>query len=128
MNYPAALLVVVAVALYTAGFLWRHRRPAFTAVDNRIDIAPLGQSLVLSMVLFAAALLALPPEPPATYSVKEAVARDLLGALANYVLPLLMLAVLLVGVLPVLVSIHRSIFCKCPQCKPAAQNSVGSSE
>ncbi|SKF34243.1 Uncharacterised protein [Mycobacteroides abscessus subsp. massiliense] len=128
MNYPAALLVVSAVALYALGFLWRRRRPAFTAVDNYIEIAPLVESLVLATVLFAAGQLARPPAPLAAYTVKEAVARDLLAFLGNYVLPLVLLAVLLMGALPVLVSIHRSIFCKCPQCRPTAQNSVGSSE
>lgn len=127
MNYPAALIVVLAVALYAAGFLWR-RRPPFAAVDNYIDIAPLAESLVLSVVLLAASALALPPVPLTEYTVKEAITRDLLAFVGNYVLPLMSIAVVLLGALPVLVSIHRSIFCKCPQCKTAAQNSVGSSE
>lgn len=119
---------MLAVALYAAGFLWRRRRPAFAAVDNYIDIAPLAESLVLGVVLLAASVLSLPPVPLTEYTVKEAIARDLLAVIGNYVLPLMLIAVVLLGALPVLVSIHSSVFCKCPQCKPAAQNSVGSSE
>ncbi|SKO15483.1 hypothetical protein [Mycobacteroides abscessus] len=103
MNYNAALILVVALILYSLVFLFRQLFRARGPKNSPVDVAPLVKSLALGTLLtFAGALV-----QPAALNGDGETARLLLRALSDYFMPWLVIAIVLFVGFPVLIRAFR---------------------
>lgn len=108
MNYNAALVLVLALVLYSLAFIWRQLFPV-PRDDNALDITPLPKSVAIGVLLYVASALVPAADNPGTPMAEGDTARHLLQALTAYVLPWVVIAVVLVGGFPVLFEAFRRI-------------------
>ena len=107
MDYTAALMLVVALILYSLVFLFRQLFRKRGPKNSPVDVAPMVKSLALGTLLTFASALVPPTNPTAALNGDGETARLLLRALSDYFLPWRGLAIVLFVGFPVLIRAFR---------------------
>ncbi|MGL5442042.1 MAG: hypothetical protein ACRDDJ_06210 [[Mycobacterium] stephanolepidis] len=107
MNYNAALVLVVALILYSLGFFFRQLLRKRDPKNSPVDVAPMVKSMALGILLTVANALVPPTNPTAALNGDGETARLLLRALSDYFMPWLVIALVLFVGLPVLIRAFR---------------------